>query len=950
MTKGKVFEADANFVGFPGRASYGTKGRPIVLRTNYLNLQFTYDATKELMGKTLYRHEVEIHPRQPKMKTRRVMEQIIATDHFRGKDRATATDYSTIIVTTAAPKSEHSSIGKVWQEMENFVIPPVGSNDAPGALDPNAPPNVQAARTRITVSYRITYRGSFSAKHLLDYLTSSSAGATYAGHGDLIQMLNMIICKAPNETSAVANLPGNRFYPHHGALGASNHPRMDLSDLGQGLVALRGYFASVRPATGRILLNLNVTSGAFYPPVHLLELLEMSGIQGNVAVEMFIGKLKVNYEHGGSKPIQKQKTIFGFARTPTNFLPKETRFTVERFGNAKQVSFKYAGSNGAKPKETTVFGYFKNELGLTLQHPGLPVLNVGSLKDPIYIPMEMCTVLPGQPYRKLLSGDQTTRMLAFAARAPNQNAMSITGDSERIGTGLQLFQLADAGGNPQAQSTEPFGFRVATDMLTVPGRILQAPQIQYAKKTAKANNGSWNCAEQVFVKGGSFIGWGACVLNVRGRHTLRQNPQGDMLPRDELIDTLKSYLKNYGLQMGNWGSTAERTLEPLNLGNRAKNTATLDELFFAASKRPINMLFIIIPEPDKWLYAKIKFLADTKYGIHTICSVGSKLQKPNGQGMYMGNLALKFNIKGGGINHTVANTLVNPLDSSTMLMGIDVTHPSPSSAKGAPSIACVVASKDRHLCQWPGSIRKQKGKQEMVDSDERKEGDTVKSLEAMIIERLECWQNNNQNQLPKKILAYRDGVSEGQYQLVLTKELPHFYNAFMKKYGAPKNHPKLAIIIVGKRHHTRFYPTTEKDADYNPQRQKGSWNPQPGTVVDRGITGKIIHEFYLQAHQGLQGTARPAHYVVIKDDIGFNADSLEQITHHLCYMFGRATKAVSIVPPAYYADILAERARAYMYNTLQEAHNRDDSTTTSAGADEWDGEIHPNLKDSVFYI
>ena len=65
-------------------------------------------------------------------------------------------------------------------------------------------------------------------------------------------------------------------------------------------------------------------------------------------------------------------------------------------------------------------------------------------------------------------------------------------------------------------------------------------------------------------------------------------------------------------------------------------------------------------------------------------------------------------------------------------------------------------------------------------------------------------------------------------------------------------------------------------------------------------------------------------------------------------MFGRATKAVSIVPPAYYADILAERARAYLYNTLQE--DRDDSTTASGGATEWDGTIHPNLKNTFFYI
>ena len=34
----------------------------------------------------------------------------------------------------------------------------------------------------------------------------------------------------------------------------------------------------------------------------------------------------------------------------------------------------------------------------------------------------------------------------------------------------------------------------------------------------------------------------------------------------------------------------------------------------------------------------------------------------------------------------------------------------------------------------------------------------------------------------------------------------------------------------------------------------------------------------------------------------------------MCYLFGRATKAVSICPPAYYADLVCERARCYLSN------------------------------------
>lgn len=66
------------------------------------------------------------------------------------------------------------------------------------------------------------------------------------------------------------------------------------------------------------------------------------------------------------------------------------------------------------------------------------------------------------------------------------------------------------------------------------------------------------------------------------------------------------------------------------------------------------------------------------------------------------------------MNHIVPDTTIKPLGTDIMLMGIGVTHPSPGSKYGAPSISSVVASIDDHLSQWPGSIRTQTGRVEMV--------------------------------------------------------------------------------------------------------------------------------------------------------------------------------------------------------------------------------------------
>ena len=194
-----------------------------------------------------------------------------------------------------------------------------------------------------------------------------------------------------------------------------------------------------------------------------------------------------------------------------------------------------------------------------------------------------------------------------------------------------------------------------------------------------------------------------------------------------------------------------------------------------------------------------------------------------------------------------------------MLVGMDVTHPSPGSIEDAPSIAGVVASIDNQYGQWPASMRAQTSRKEMIEK-----------LDELFGERLDVWRKHNKNGLPSRIIIYRDGVSEGQYEILLQDELPQIQKACELRYSGGKL-PKISIVVCGKRHHTRFYPTREEDAD---NRHK---NPPNGTVVDRGITMERGFDFYLQAHFCLQGTARPTHYVVVYDKNGMNGDEMQAL-------------------------------------------------------------------------
>lgn len=101
------------------------------------------------------------------------------------------------------------------------------------------------------------------------------------------------------------------------------------------------------------------------------------------------------------------------------------------------------------------------------------------------------------------------------------------------------------------------------------------------------------------------------------------------------------------------------------------------------------------------------------------------------------------------------------------------------------------------------------------------------------------------------------------------------------------------------------------------------------------------------------GTARPAHYTVLLDEIfradykDHAADELEKLTHDMCYLYGRATKAVSICPPAYYADLVCTRARVHKNELYEE---RSDTASIGSNNAAFGRTVHPNLAHTMYYI
>ncbi|KAG8775710.1 hypothetical protein FRC12_001319 [Ceratobasidium sp. 428] len=754
-------------------------------------------------------------------------------------------------------------------------------------------PNERSRDYRISLKLTIEHATSEMTKYL---------GGT-AGYGSfdpqpMLSAFNILLAKYPSQHGVMVGR-NKWFFPTPG----------QALPLGTGLEAYKGYYSSVRPSFQQLMVNVNVATTAFYCTGNLADLFLKFGQQRARQIPAFVYNLRIEMDHTG---VRRRKAIKG-VRIDSS--ASRYMFACNEFGN----------------ETMSVEAYFRRKYRRTLRHPGLPLVNIGGTTDrPLLVPPEVCTILPNQPFRGKLSEESTAAMILIACQPPNVNAQSIT--SEGLGS------LGLIGGNSPLPQ---MGLKVGSQMATVPGRILSAPSVHYGNRTSpQVNNAAWNLRGVKFAVGARLDKWGVLFLQDGGPEDLTVASGG------QIVDGFADTCGKSGMQVT---SRQPTKMVDVNLPPKTPETrltrlnaiAAIRAALMTISPKP-RIALIVLSNQDNAIYNGIKHLCDTQLDVLTVCVQASKFGK--GQVQYNANIALKFNAKLGGVNH-----MINPQDQvmawiraePTMLVGSDVTHPSPGSMRGTPSIAAVVGSIDNMFGQFPASLRLQESKKEMITD-----------MTDMMVERLTAFKTKN-NILPSRILFFRDGVSEGQFLTVRDDELPKMQQAFAKfptRDGKPYA-PKLTILIAGKRHHTRFFPTRDEDAD------KG--NCKPGTVVDRGVTSVYDFDFFLQAHSGLQGTTRPTHYTVVHDENGFTADRLQGLTHGMAYLFARATRAVSLVPPAYYADLACERGRCYLTQLLNAFDGATSIRSGSSSEEDVVKEAHrlwgrgptgPGVQGTMFYI
>ncbi|KAH6930545.1 hypothetical protein HPB50_014672 [Hyalomma asiaticum] len=711
----------------------------------------------------------------------------------------------------------------------------------------------------------------------------------------LIQALDIIIRHA----ASVSHTPVVRSF--------FKPPKADPNGYQMLYTLLSGFYTSVRCCQNQPMLNIDLSAAFFYNPMPLLDFTRMAinvdvqeaekVVSAHNRLSLELKGLLVSTLHRGYKRCYRVIKVTDCSAKEVNLndwneLPPETeRSAIEEFNVRKKTNVKVTEHGLPNEGPKTVAELFETKYPDYMKDSNLPCVQCEGKKNKPDLPLDICSI-EAQPYNRKLDDGMREAMIKFAGRNPQQRFDCIKKWAREL---LSMGQ----------KRLEGFDMTFLVDPVNVEGHILSPPSIQFRQSTSSVENGCWYIGldDRFFTREHDI----ACGVLVIGN-------KKDIV--EEAARLLEKCGRHHGLPLRVQSAESLYSKAP-----RAQLTSRLEKLKLSleGAKR-----IVLVALEDESYYATVKSVADVQVGILTQCvklksmkGVKEALKddpkddpKRRRNKTIPTNICLKINAKLGGCNNKLGDSVFKKSLEDTLLIGIDVNHPAPGDNE-TPSFAGCVASMDADAVQYSARVAVQIDNEAAVG---RKE--VVTNLQDMVQQLLKSYEsyNGGVRPLPKRIIVYRDGVSEGQFPIVLQHELCAIRSA-CKTVG--NYAPKVTFIVVQKRHHTRF------------QIAKAQWvtyNVPPGTTVDTLVTHPDHVNFFLCSHAGLLGTSRPAHYHVLHDDTKLSKErvqQLQQLSYFLCHLVARCTRSrhdcgASALEPGravvLYVWGPVNRARQYTFN------------------------------------
>ncbi|KAG8529183.1 uncharacterized protein KY384_005818 [Bacidia gigantensis] len=682
-----------------------------------------------------------------------------------------------------------------------------------------------------------------------------------------------------------------------------------FTGIGNGVEAWRGVYQSLRMAEGKkLVVNVDVSNATFWKamPLHTLSM-ELIGELNPVVFEGKLRKRNANDPDPKAWKILKRfvKCHFHIRRPGTGKDPKTKIIFRILNESAETYRFDWVNRETGQTKNVSIVQYMLEKYKHRLTYSYLPLVEVRAKE--LY-PMELCEMAYGQQYKTKLNENQTSNMIKFAATRPAKRLEGI-----REGLGHLKWD--------QDPFLMKYGLKIDREMTRSDARVLDPPEVQYAKNTtAKPGyTGRWDLRGKVFLKPNPIPlqSWGVCVLTGTG-------VEGGDTRNVPSMDQTKAFIQMFIKTYRGHGGIVDNAQPPI-IGGVPDIAKAIEGCFYAAGnaakKRP-QIMFVVVSNIDKNVYERVKKNLDCKWGIVSQCVTGQNVKKNSPQ--YHSNVSMKFHCKLGG-TVSMAKGKKPYFEVPTMILGADVSHAGAGMVQ--PSFAAMTMSMDMTASRYTAAVESNGYRQEMI---------SPKNINSFLLPQIQRWMENvGGGRMPKHVYYFRDGVSEAQYIPLLENEVADIKQAFYEKCNNEKKYmPKFTVVVCEKRHHIRFFPPQGPGSDKN-------GNPVPGTLVERDVTRPFEYDMYLNSHSAIQGTARPTHYQVLLDDAKVPVNQLHQLLYEHCYQYQRSTTPVSLFPAVYYAHLAAARAVSHVNITEQDRWIQRNESAKRPGMPQIDYQARP---------
>ncbi|KAJ3160223.1 argonaute 1 [Geranomyces michiganensis] len=431
QSRSKGSKPQVSSIPRPLRPNVGQRGRQVTLRANFYRLKFP--------DIKIHHYDVEVHPNEAAQINRKVMEVWKRLPREpRHRAIATASVYDgrkNLFMPSELPLASETTIrGKTRME-ESFMIE-ISEEEIVDAMGQH--PKISGPQR-----YRLRLRkvSEIDMERLHRFL----AGVTKEFPRETVMVLEVMLRHKPTMLLESGGTGGG-FFTADG-----------FTNIRGGLAIHPGWYQSIRPTAGQLLLNLDMSSTAFYQAGPLI----------TVVSRFFHRDMIEHVRWDNPRDVQRlDKFLRDVSIEITYRSTGRRRYKIRALTPKSAIHTYISVTRNGVLTYVSVQQYFRDHYNIRLQYPHLPCVSSGAQLD-IILPMELCVVRENQRHTGRLNDRQAAEMIRITALLPRQR-------SSRIEYGKKVMHSDSA-------HLAAWGVTLEPHMMEIPGRILPPPELSFQK-------------------------------------------------------------------------------------------------------------------------------------------------------------------------------------------------------------------------------------------------------------------------------------------------------------------------------------------------------------------------------------------------------------------------------------------------------------------------------------